>query len=65
MILPGLQDPLLLLYVGLIVDGLFGEMSALFRVVPHPVVVAGRAIAWFERRLNRRQRGACQWCAAW
>ncbi|HTQ35193.1 MAG TPA: adenosylcobinamide-phosphate synthase CbiB [Stellaceae bacterium] len=56
MTLPGLHDPLLLLYVGLVVDALFGEMNALLR--PHPVVLAGRAIAWFERQLNRPQRDA-------
>ena len=56
MTLPGLHDPLLLLYVGLIVDALFGDMKGLFRAVPHPVILAGRAISWFERRLNRLQR---------
>jgi adenosylcobinamide-phosphate synthase len=56
MILPGLHDPLLLLCVGLVVDALFGEMGPLFRVVPHPVAVAGRVIGWFDRRLNRPQR---------
>lgn len=56
MTLPGLHDPLLLLYAGLVVDALFGDMRALFRAVPHPVVLAGRAIAWFETRLNRARR---------
>jgi adenosylcobinamide-phosphate synthase len=58
MTLPGLHDPLLLLYVGLIVDALLGDMKALFRAVPHPIVLAGRAISWFEHRLNRAQRSA-------
>jgi adenosylcobinamide-phosphate synthase len=53
MTLPGLHDPLLLLYSGLLADALFGEMRKLFGNVPHPVVLAGRSIAWFERRLNR------------
>jgi adenosylcobinamide-phosphate synthase len=48
-----LHDPLLLLYVGLALDAMFGEMRAVFRHVPHPVVAAGRAIAFFETRLNR------------
>ena len=52
-----LSDPLLLLYLALVVDALFGEMGPVFRALPHPVVVAGRAIAGFERRLNRPQRG--------
>jgi adenosylcobinamide-phosphate synthase len=57
MILPGLHDPLLLLYAGLVVDGLFGDMRPLFGVAPHPVILAGRAVSWFERRLNRPRRG--------
>jgi adenosylcobinamide-phosphate synthase len=52
-----LHDPLLLLYLGLAIDAVFGEMGPLFRRVPHPVVVAGRAIAAFETRLNRPVRG--------
>jgi adenosylcobinamide-phosphate synthase len=56
MYLPGLHDPLLLLYLGLMLDALFGEMGLLFRALPHPVVVAGRVIAGFERRLNRSNR---------
>jgi adenosylcobinamide-phosphate synthase len=55
--LPGLHDPLLLLYAGLAIDALCGEMGSVFRYVPHPVVAAGRAIAWFETRLNRPIRG--------
>jgi adenosylcobinamide-phosphate synthase len=49
-------DPLLLLIGGLILDALFGEMPAVFRYVPHPVILAGRAIAFFDRRLNRETR---------
>jgi adenosylcobinamide-phosphate synthase len=53
---PSLSDPLLLLLVGLAIDALFGDMRTVFRFVPHPVVLAGRAIAFFDRKLNRRQR---------
>jgi len=56
MTLPGLHDPLLLLYAGLMLDALCGEMAPLFRLVPHPVALAGRAIGAFERRLNRERR---------
>lgn len=49
-------DPLLLLLAGLLIDALFGDLPAVFRHVPHPVVLAGRAIAFFERKLNRPQR---------
>jgi adenosylcobinamide-phosphate synthase len=49
-------DPLLLLVAGLVIDALFGEMPAIFRQIPHPVVIAGRAIAFFDRKLNREAR---------
>jgi len=31
-------------------------MPAIFRQIPHPVVIAGRAIAFFDRKLNREAR---------
>jgi adenosylcobinamide-phosphate synthase len=46
-------DPLLLLAAGLGVDALVGDMPALFARLPHPIVVAGRAVAFFDRKLNR------------
>ena len=49
-------QPLLLLVAGLVIDALFGDMPAIFRYVPHPVVLAGRAIAFFDRKLNRETR---------
>jgi adenosylcobinamide-phosphate synthase len=49
-------DPLLLLVAGLVIDALVGDMPAIFRHVGHPVVVAGRAIAFFDRKLNRENR---------
>jgi adenosylcobinamide-phosphate synthase len=52
----GAAPPLLLLVAGLAIDALFGEMPAVFRYVPHPVVLAGRAIAFFDRKLNREDR---------
>jgi adenosylcobinamide-phosphate synthase len=54
--LPSLDDPLLLLLAGLAIDAALGDMPLLFRFVPHPVVLAGRAIAAFDRKLNRPQR---------
>jgi adenosylcobinamide-phosphate synthase len=56
MLLPGLYDPLLLLFIGLVVDGLLGEMGPVFRHLPHPVVLAGAAIGFLEKRLNRPGR---------
>ena len=49
-------QPLLLLVAGLVIDALFGDMPAIFRYVPHPVVLTGRAIAFFDRKLNRETR---------
>ncbi len=51
-----IADPLLLLAAGLAVDALFGDMPALFARIPHPIVLAGRAIAFFDRKLNREIR---------
>ncbi len=53
---PPAHDPLLLLLVGLAIDAVAGDMPALFAFIPHPVVLAGRAIASFERKLNRATR---------
>jgi adenosylcobinamide-phosphate synthase len=50
-------DLLLLLVAGLVIDALFGDMPVIFRHIDHPVVVAGRAIAFFDRKLNRQNRG--------
>jgi adenosylcobinamide-phosphate synthase len=45
-----------LLLLALLLDAVFGEMPLLFRLVPHPVVLIGRAIAAADRRLNRIER---------
>jgi adenosylcobinamide-phosphate synthase len=52
----GFSDPLLVLIAGLALDAVLGDMPALFRRVPHPVVLAGRAIAFFDKKLNREKR---------
>ncbi|HEY3911473.1 MAG TPA: adenosylcobinamide-phosphate synthase CbiB [Stellaceae bacterium] len=46
-------NPLLLLAAGLALDAWLGDMTLIFRHVPHPVVLAGRVIAFFDRKLNR------------
>jgi len=57
--LPGhIVDRLVVLVLALGLDWLIGDLPALFRLVPHPVVLVGRAIALFDRRLNREQRSA-------
>ncbi len=55
--IPAVQaNPLLLLAAGLALDAWLGDMPLIFRRVPHPVVLAGRAIAFFDRKLNREIR---------
>ena len=49
-------DGLFLLFLALGLDAVLGEMAWLFRLIPHPVVVIGRAIARLDRRLNRPER---------
>ena len=53
---PVVADPLLLLAAGLAIDALFGDMPALFARIPHPIVLAGRGVAFFDRKLNREIR---------
>jgi adenosylcobinamide-phosphate synthase len=53
---PAGADRLLLLLAGLAVDGVFGDMPAVFRHVQHPIVLAGRTISFFDRKLNRETR---------
>src|SRR5438874_2291572 len=47
---------LLVLFAALLLDAAIGDLPGIFRHVPHPVVLVGRAIAWFDRRLNREER---------
>jgi adenosylcobinamide-phosphate synthase len=56
MIWPSAYDPLLLLLAGIAIDAVLGEMPLVFAIVPHPIVLAGRAIAYFDRKLNRASR---------
>jgi adenosylcobinamide-phosphate synthase len=52
----GFDNRLLLLVAGLVIDAALGDMPALFAHVTHPVAAAGRAIDFFDRKLNREQR---------
>ena len=56
--IPSVADPLLLLAAGLAVDAWFGDMPAIFARIPHPVALAGRAVAYLDRKLNREIRSA-------
>lgn len=50
------SDPFAILLLALAIDLAFGDMGVVFRYLPHPVVIAGRAITFFDRRLNRDSR---------
>ncbi len=50
-------DPLLLLLCALALDAFLGDMPAPLARVVHPVVLIGRAVQWFDQRLNRERRG--------
>ena len=54
--MPVAADPLLLLAAGLALDAWVGDLPAVFTRIPHPVVLAGRAVAFFDRKLNREIR---------
>ncbi len=47
--------------VALVLDALFGEPDWLWRKLPHPAALMGRAVGWFDQRLNtganRRAKG--------
>jgi len=51
------MDPIVILLLGLMIDAVVGDMRPLFRLVPHPVVLAGRFVEFLEVRLNRAERG--------
>lgn len=51
-------DPLVVLTFALILDAIVGDMRWLFRILPHPVVLAGRLTGFLDAKLNRRGRSA-------
>ena len=57
----------LVLALAMILDALVGEPRAVWDRVPHPAVLMGRVVGWFDRRLNagdaRRLKGVCTMAA--
>ncbi len=51
-----IAEPAAMLLLALGLDALAGDMRALFRYVPHPIVLIGRMVGFYDRRLNREQR---------
>ena len=50
-----MNTPLLLL-AAMVLDAVMGEPKWLWDRVPHPAVLMGRVIAWFDRKLNQEHR---------
>lgn len=48
--------PLLLLLAALVIDAVIGDPPRLWRAIPHPVMIIGRAIGFLDAKLNRPQR---------
>ena len=57
MFLPSASNPVLVLLLALAIDLAFGDMAPVFCYLPHPISLAGKAIGFFDRRLNRENRG--------
>ncbi len=51
-----LGDRLVILILALALDAVIGDPPALYARIPHPVALIGKAIALFDRRLNRDTR---------
>lgn len=49
-------DPLLILFLALVLDAYVGDPPLVYRVIPHPLAVMGRLAAGLTRRLDRPQR---------
>lgn len=47
------MEPLAVLALAIVTDAIIGDPSALYRRVPHPIVIIGRVIAWLEKKLYR------------
>jgi adenosylcobinamide-phosphate synthase len=56
MFLPSASDPVAILLLALAIDLAFGDMTLVFRFLPHPVAIVRRAAGFFDRRLNREGR---------
>lgn len=49
-------DPVVILFLGLVLDAMVGDMRPLYRYVPHPVAAIGGLIGFLDARLNRETR---------
>ena len=59
------ENLLFLLAGAMVLDALLGEPDWLWRRLPHPVVLGGRAITWLDRRLNRMDDSSGEGPVSW
>ncbi len=52
----GAVDPLILLFLALIVEAYAGQLSVLARIAGHPTSVIADFVNWFDHKLNRETR---------
>jgi len=50
-----IDQHLLILILALLLDRIVGDPAWLWSHIPHPVVIFGKAISYFDHRLNRKQ----------
>lgn len=51
-----MEIKLIVLFLAIVVDRVVGDPDRLWRVIPHPVTLFGKAISFAEKRYNRRSR---------
>jgi adenosylcobinamide-phosphate synthase len=54
---PSASEPFAILLLALAIDLAFGDMAVVFRFLPHPTALVAGAAGFFDRRLNRDERG--------
>jgi len=53
-------EPPKTLLLALLIDAAFGDPAWLYRNLPHPVALIGRAIGWLDEQFNRERSGDLQ-----
>jgi Cobalamin biosynthesis protein CobD/CbiB len=53
------------LFLGMILDAIFGEPKWLWSRYPHPAVLMGRLIGWCDLRLTQAPRGGTKASPCW
>lgn len=55
--LPSALPHALILALAMLMDAVIGDPRWLYRIIPHPVALIGKPIAFLDKRLNRPDRG--------